>query len=117
MRVGNTFYQSVNGILYSLDGLTLVAYPPGLVGSFTIPEGVTTIAKEAFEYCTGLTNITVSSTLTTIEEQAFRSCQSLESANLQSQVSSIPNYCFADCYKLTDIIFPSGADKHRDLCL
>lgn len=43
-------YVSVDGVLYSKDMKTLVLFPAGRTGSFTIPEGVETVADGAFNY-------------------------------------------------------------------
>lgn len=44
----NTVYQSVDGVLFTDDGKTLVAYPGGKTGAYTVPEGVTVIDDMAF---------------------------------------------------------------------
>lgn len=44
----NPYYMSSDGIIYSKDQSFLLAYPTGKNGEFTIPDGVTGIAQEAF---------------------------------------------------------------------
>jgi hypothetical protein len=39
----NPSYSSVNGILFDKNQTTLVQYPDGLIGSYTIPNSVTSI--------------------------------------------------------------------------
>ena len=41
----NTHYTDVAGVLFSNGQTTLVAYPGGKVGSYTIPDSVTSIAE------------------------------------------------------------------------
>ena len=59
---GNTTYKSDNDVLMSKDGKTLIAYPAYKdATSYTIPSDVETICNYAFESCSRLTSITVSS--------------------------------------------------------
>ena len=57
MDPSNSFYSSVNGVLFDKNQTTLILYPAGLAGSYTIPGSVTGIGNEAFYECTRLTNI------------------------------------------------------------
>ncbi len=62
----NTLFKSVGGALYNNDGTTLIQYPCGLAGAFTVPSGVTTIAAHAFSESPVLTRVTFSDTVTSI---------------------------------------------------
>ena len=44
----NAFYRSVNGVLFNKDLTTLIQYPGGTTGGYTIPNGVTSIGGAAF---------------------------------------------------------------------
>lgn len=62
-----------------IDGKTVDEIDGYKIGNNTIetlviPEGVTTIGKESFNYCTNLRSITLPSTLTNIGDSAFRKC-------------------------------------------
>jgi hypothetical protein len=64
-KPGNTTFSSVDGVLYSADGQTLVAVPRSLPMSFfSIPEGVTTIADEAFYFNESINAIIVPKSVT-----------------------------------------------------
>ncbi len=67
----NPAYSSVAGVLFNKNQTSLVAFPGGKTGSYTIPNSVTNIGSSAFEYCTSLTNVT------SIGGGAFYSCTSL----------------------------------------
>lgn len=49
-------YQAVDGVLYTANGTTLVAYPCSRNGEYRIPAGVTKIERNAF-YQTSLSKI------------------------------------------------------------
>lgn len=51
VSAANTAYRSVDGLLYSADGTTLLCCPAGRAGSICLPEGVTAINPYAFENC------------------------------------------------------------------
>ncbi len=44
----NLFYSSANGVLFDKNQTTLIQYPGGLGGSYTIPDTVTNIGANAF---------------------------------------------------------------------
>jgi hypothetical protein len=53
----NSFYCSVDGVLFNKSTNTLIQYPGGKAGTYTIPNSVTNIGSWAFAYCTKLTGI------------------------------------------------------------
>ena len=70
----NQTYKSVDGVLYSKDGETLLVYPQGKAGAFVVPETVETIGGQAFELCRNLTSVTLGSNVKTIKYNAFCGC-------------------------------------------
>lgn len=50
VQENNPCYRSVDGVLFSLDGETLILFPPGRTGIYTVPDGVKYIGGRAFEY-------------------------------------------------------------------
>lgn len=76
-------FKSGTGPLYSFSGLSLVAYPGGLSGPFTIPSTVSTISASAFRYCAGLTSVTFPSSIITVRDTAFANCGQLTSATFE----------------------------------
>jgi hypothetical protein len=73
----NQFYSSVDGVLFDKSGTLLVEYPNGKAGSYTIPDGVTTIAGWAFQYSANMPSVTIPSSVTQIGLRAFELCSSL----------------------------------------
>lgn len=74
----NQDYTSVDGVLFTKDRKTVVAYPGGRQGSYAIPAGVTEIGSRAFDYCPGLTDVTIPDSVTSIGEFAFFDCPNVK---------------------------------------
>ena len=73
-----------------------------------IEDGVTSIGKYAFWYCSNLTSITIPDSVTSIGDAAFRSCSSLTSITIPNSVTSIGYAAFYDCSNLTSITIPDS---------
>lgn len=92
-------YKSVDGILYSGNGKTLVCYPQGRPAtSFSISEGVTTIGYHAFGGAPTLASVSCPDSLKTISERAFMGCSGLVTINIPEGVTSIGDYAFYGCH-------------------
>ena len=74
----NDRYTSRDGVLFNLSGTTLIQYPGGKQGAYTIPDGVYTIGKAAFADCLGLNSVTIPSTVAYIEKYAFDNCEAID---------------------------------------
>lgn len=70
----NLKYKSIDGVLYSGDGKSLLAYPNAHGDCYEVPEGVTTIKKFAFKSCDSITTLILPSTIKIIEINAFYRC-------------------------------------------
>ena len=72
---GNPAYASTSdGALFDKARTSLLHVPNTLSGAYTVPEGVATIATEAFRDCTALTAVTFPTTLAAIGRDAFAGC-------------------------------------------
>ena len=63
----------------------------------TIPNGVISIAKHAFQYCINLTSIIIPNSVETIGTEAFYSCFSLSSITIGNNVTRIEDGAFSGC--------------------
>ena len=67
----------------------------------TIPESVTEIGQNAFEYCDQLVEVEILANLKEIKQYTFSSCSNLESINIPDSVTKIGTYSFKGCLKAT----------------
>ncbi len=81
----------------------LIAFAPAGLTSYTIPDNVAEIGRDAFEYCRSLTSVTIGNSVTTIGEQAFYYCGSLTSVTIGNSVTEIGNNVFYGCSNLKSI--------------
>lgn len=72
---GNMSFVSVDGVLFSKDKKTLVAFPAGKqVTSYTVPDGVTTVLSQSFYGSRELSSLVLPASLVTVEPEAFWNC-------------------------------------------
>ncbi|MDE5941089.1 MAG: leucine-rich repeat domain-containing protein [Muribaculaceae bacterium] len=72
-----------------------------------IPETITSIASDAFYYCTKLSKVVIPETVTVINSGAFRECRNLTDLTIGEGVKTIGNSAFNNCDNLAEITFPS----------
>ena len=74
----------------------------------TLPSGLTSIGKWAFEQDTKLETIALPNTLKTIGYGAFMDCRSLQKLSLPKSLVSIGDFAFHDCYNLVSVTGGAG---------
>jgi hypothetical protein len=99
----NAFYSSVDGVLFDKSQTTLLQYPGGKAGSYTIADGVTSIGEGAFGECAGLTSVNIANSVTNLGESAFRGCVDLASATIGDGVTTIGADAFEFCASLANV--------------
>ena len=110
----NEYYKSIDGVLFSKDGETLIVFPmESSLESYIIPEGVTTIGEYAF-YRTKLRYVTIASTVKVIEANAFANNE-LDSLEIPDGVEYIGDSAFYGG-GLTSIIIP-GSKYHHSIIM
>lgn len=98
----NGKFASSDGRCLIIDG-TLNSFAPAERTSYTIPEGVITIGKSAFLYCSSLTSVAIPNSLMTIRDSAFKNCTSLTSVTIPENVTVIGEDAFNGCSSLTAV--------------
>lgn len=105
----NSVYRSLDGVLYTADMTTLISYPARKSDSvYMIPEGVTTIASNAFRSSVNLTKVVIPDSVTKIGRMAFYGSFSLTSVHLPRNMTIIADNVFGFCRNLKDITIPYG---------
>jgi hypothetical protein len=104
----NSFYSSVKGVLFDKTQRTLIQFPGGLGGGYTVPGSVTDVGNSAFQGCTSLTSAVIAFGVSIIGDQAFQG-SGLTSVTIPSSVVSIGSLAFADCASLTSVYFAGNA--------
>ena len=106
---GNTSFQTKDGILYSADGTTLVAYPAGKAGTtFAIPNTVKIIGPGAFDGCEKLIAITIPKSVTEIADDAFSGCTGLKSLAFPEGLVGLPTGVCWGCTALSSVTIPNS---------
>lgn len=124
----NQNLRSIDGVLYGKCGQTLYYVPKGRTRKLIIPEGVTTVIRNAAQgSCIDSVSLPKSLTKiehgafagsnisfakfqnsqTIIEAEAFCGCKKLAEVMLP-KVSTLSNYVFCNCPKLSKITFREG---------
>ncbi len=104
----NPSFSSDGIALFNKAKTALIAYCPGIVGTYAVPAGVTSIGDSAFFSCQGLVGITMPAGLTSIGDDAFDACSNLATVAMPNSVTSIGGYAFTGCGYLVSIAIPTG---------
>lgn len=126
------FKTGDNGVLFSEDGTTLIAYPGGadVRDEYTVPPTVTAISDGAFVGCP-IKKLTIGSNVTeelpgwsfngdVLEElnvncrfgqSTFAQITTLEKVTLGDSITEIPNMAFYECTGLQTVSIPSCLTK------
>lgn len=107
----NPCFASQDGVLFYKDMRTLLAFPGGRAGAYTVPSGVDLIVDSAFSNCEGLTHASLPAGIREIGAYAFSHCAGLESISIPENVTAISYSAFAGCAKLASVSIPKNVKK------
>ncbi len=104
--------KSIDGVLFTADGKELLCFPQDKIdwgsedSTYTVPDGVEIISKNAF-YASWITEITLPDSVKTIKKEAFASCSELEKVNPGKGLQSIEESAFS-MSQIKEIAFPES---------
>ncbi len=101
VQAGNSHYSSKDGVLLSGDGKSILWFPMGKEGEYTLPSTVTTVGDYAFRNCR-IETFHFADGLTSIGKYAFYN-SSVKEVSLPSTIKQIPTGLFQKCADLTTV--------------
>jgi hypothetical protein len=114
--VGTPWFSVIDGELFFdadlYDGGSELVIPETIDG-----QTVTTISKDCFSGCAGLTSIVLPDTLKEIDDRAFSFCADLRGISIPHGVIRIGNSAFSGCSSLEAIHLPSSVEIIADRAL
>jgi len=99
---GNATFQANSGVLYSLDGTSLMAVPPAVSGTLVVPNSVTVIGQEALMSC-AISGVNLPANLLGIGDRAFYGCPNLSAITIPASVTSLGYSVFYGSSSLTSV--------------
>ena len=110
---GNPYLKVAGGALYTVDGETLLRYPPARAGvSATVAYGTRRIAPAAFAYAGKLASVSLPTTLRTLGASVF-SRAGLTGVEVPEGVTDIAD-AFCGAKKLKEVSLPSTLRRIDD---
>ncbi len=101
---GNPTYSDIDGVLFNKEKTTLIKFPAGRRGDYTVPESTKRIAEQAFQL-TKLKTVILNEGLETIGNRAFYNSNTLTAVTIPTTVTSIADEVFAWTQKLATVTF------------
>lgn len=106
-------YKSVDGVLFSKDGKTLISYPNGRRGThYDVPAGVERISDVHNGY---LQTISLPIGLKVVDDYGFSGCTRLQAISLPLTVQTLGKNAFDGCVSLELVSLPEGMEADKDL--
>lgn len=109
----NEGYTDVNGVLFTKDRKTLVAYPNAHTAHYTVPGGTVGISEYAFCGCETVESVILPTSLRSIGHTSFYGCHLLQEITIPQGVEVINDWTFGDCSALKTIDLPSSIIQLR----
>ena len=110
----NKYFKSVDGMLLSKDGRTLLRVAPAASGSITLPKGVTTIGDYALSGCKNVDQVFIPSGVKTVGRNAFEGCVKLEKIHIPASLKTIGEGAFKNS-GLKWVVYGGSDEKFKNI--
>jgi len=112
----NPDYKAVDNVLFNKKGTTLVLYPGGKKGPYTVPDTVDTIGESAFMLCSGITHVTIPANVSSIGYSAFElsSVVTVSYLGTGNPCDRYYHHTFSNCKKLEFVCVPNISQSFCD---
>lgn len=121
VAIGNKYFTSLDGNVYSIDMTELVRVAPGKINVDNLSEKLLYIGEDAFCRTEALLNVILPSSVISIKNRCFDKCSSLISVKLPESLEYIGEDAFYGCWSLPSISIPQTVkyiDEHAfDSCV
>ena len=107
----NTAYTAVDGVIFTKDLETLVAFPAGRDGTYAVPDGTKKIAAVAFANCR-IEEVYIPDSVTAIGNRAFDGCMALKEISFPTVFEADGNI-LPHCAALPEYIIDGLRIVHR----
>lgn len=105
----NDNYCSIDGVLFNGDATSIVWFPIGKKGEYSLPVSVTSVGTYAFQYCS-ISRFSLPEGVSSLGMGAFLH-SGVEEVHLPSTLRSIPTSAFQYCEKLKEVYIGSATDQ------
>ena len=106
---GNKIYADIDGVVYTKDGKTAVAYPAGNPAeNYTVLDGTQKIGVAAFYGSWNLRGVTVPAGVDEFYEYAFFDCEKVYGYSLPDTLETVGPYSMAKNYSLSSVSLPDS---------
>ena len=106
---GNKIYADIDGVVYTKDGKTAVAYPAGNPAeNYTVLNGTQKIGVAAFYGSWNLRGVAVPAGVDEFYEYAFFDCEKVYGYSLPDTLETVGPYSMAKNYSLSSVSLPDS---------
>lgn len=105
---------TINGVPVTSIGESAFWVGRDKITSVTIPEGVTSIGRIAFNGCGSLGSVAIPASVTDIGETAFGTCYKLKNVTIPYGVTSVSSALFSYCTSLERVTIPESVTSVGD---
>lgn len=100
--------------LISVTGTVLNSVNEDLAGNMKIPNNITSLGVDSFEYCIKIKSVVIPDSVTSIGNSAFTRCRALNNILIPDSVTTIGERAFSGCTAFTEITLNSNITEIKN---